>query len=366
MGQPENAHPKKLPEAIVIRKYYRTVWVHFWAGFKKHWVANMLAVVGGIAGVVMLVVTNVNPASQTSARIISVAAWPLSLLLLFLIVHIVRAPWKLHNAVQDERASELLALEQERKDELKRLQDAQTETRHTIESDHHELITGMATAHTDTKVALANIRRDLEEKERLFALVQETLKARLADAEAKLGRPHVHLTFLHLDNWRDVPDDVPRPPELTELLAECVDRDAFEVFIGRTTIGEFYLQSRAPIPKISCGESVKIEYSLSYTNARGIESTSYKFRGNLEQLLRDTWHASNLIDGQFSYELTVPLVLSYKDRFGSKYTTPMELVYIPGVPEMPYVRMLDPSKPQVSAAIAKPVPQSPESTKHAD
>ena len=78
--------------------YYRTIASSVWQAVWKNVWQTVLALIGATVPTVILAIKNINPSSQTLTRSIASAVWPLGILVLYLLAHAVRAPWKLHHA----------------------------------------------------------------------------------------------------------------------------------------------------------------------------------------------------------------------------------------------------------------------------
>lgn len=85
--------------------YYGLIRAHIWNAVKANALGSLLAVGSSVVGVILLSEFDVNPSSQTWIRTIAGVAWPLGLLIVYLVFHALRAPWRLY----DEQASLLIA-----------------------------------------------------------------------------------------------------------------------------------------------------------------------------------------------------------------------------------------------------------------
>jgi hypothetical protein len=72
----------------------------------RHGTATILAVCSAVAGVILLAVLRINPASQNLPRTIAGITWPLLLLVGYFLYYVVQAPWKIHQ--QDIHAIDAL------------------------------------------------------------------------------------------------------------------------------------------------------------------------------------------------------------------------------------------------------------------
>ena len=191
-------------------------------------------------------------------------------------------------------------------------------------------------------------RRELESKERDWANERARMDDRrlsrereVIEVKAKLGRPHVTLTFREVDYTHEFGTPGVPYEEWTEFVATCSDRDAFGVYIYPAKIGAMTLQSRVPVAKIAQGESRKMEYCLIYySKERDRDEVNLEFRGRLRRLLDKT-----LRDSGEEY-LRIPIRVCYTDVSAEAHETTMDLVYYPGVPETPMMEI--PRRPRLS------------------
>lgn len=78
------------------RTYARHVWDQMLSDVKTHAKTTLLACISGISSVVILLQEGINPETQTLQRIKAQIAFPLVLFAGFVLLAILRAPWKLH------------------------------------------------------------------------------------------------------------------------------------------------------------------------------------------------------------------------------------------------------------------------------
>jgi hypothetical protein len=79
-----------------ILSYYKCVLSHGWGALVMHGKITALAVVGTIVSVILLAKFQINPSSQTLLRTLAGIAWPVLLLMVYVLVYVVRAPWRMH------------------------------------------------------------------------------------------------------------------------------------------------------------------------------------------------------------------------------------------------------------------------------
>jgi hypothetical protein len=88
-------------------RYYldlaRQAWKDTWPNSKT----AMLNIAAAVVGVVLLEWFNINPQNQTWSRIVAGSIWALIIVATVTMYHAIRAPWKVHNTIQEDRASEL-------------------------------------------------------------------------------------------------------------------------------------------------------------------------------------------------------------------------------------------------------------------
>ena len=129
---------------ITFRSYYWRVLSQIGRDITEHVRATAFAVIGAIVVAVLLATYRLIPTDQTWPRAIISAIPSVGILIIYLLYHGLRAPWKLHNQTHEERDAEVQVM-MERQQEVRRvISDAHEGARAKLESVQAELASTLA------------------------------------------------------------------------------------------------------------------------------------------------------------------------------------------------------------------------------
>jgi hypothetical protein len=291
--------------------------VYVWGVIWRHVRGTALTLCGAFVCAYLLALRQINPSSQTWIRVVAATTFPVFLLIAYLLVHAIRAPWKLYQQLHSDHETE----------------------RNALDKKYAALIEGFKEAQQ-----VASNERNLEK------LAHESERSRLerqvTDLEVSIGRPEISVQFAEPPLRQaafegNTMNHYGRESEF--VVRNGSDRDAYDLFMSPFKIGRFTIQSRrfVDIPR---NQEARLDYIVCYDReSDGVSCMNLEYRHHLTPLLDKLYEETGCHEsGQF---VLFGLEIAYKDCAGRMFNSAFTLSHCPEMDGYPRIFLTAPNLP---------------------